>query len=187
MYLMGHIASSLLIAIIIEKIFELEINKLYIGFASMFPDMIDKSIGSFIFNNGRWFGHSLLFLVSILIILLILNKVLSETNKDKLQLNTQNAYTFFIGTIIHLIGDWINKEVVFWPLFGDFPPGSLNAFLFGFQDTFTTVTEIIGTITIILIGYSENWGRNTWIKYILLYVSYITSFTVLYYLLVINV
>jgi membrane-bound metal-dependent hydrolase YbcI (DUF457 family) len=99
----------------------MDIRILLIG--SLLPDIIDKPIGLFFFkeffgNNGRIFGHTLLFFIVITIIGVFLYMGYRR--------NWFLVLSF--GTFIHLILDqmWLNTTTLLWPLFGSFEKFSLD-------------------------------------------------------------
>ncbi|MCY3411670.1 MAG: hypothetical protein INQ03_08575 [Candidatus Heimdallarchaeota archaeon] len=184
MYLMGHLGSAFLSSKVVERFKKIRINKYYLGFGVMFPDMIDKSIGSFLFSNGRWIGHTLIFwCISLLLSLYLVKKFPIE----RIALDQSSIITFFSASLLHLLGDWgIDLAVLFWPFLGPFPPGATENFLYGFHDTKTVFLEILGTAIIVGVGVVEQWKQQTWLKYIGLWILYLSMFGILYFLLVIN-
>ena len=177
MYLLGHIGVTLFISVLFQRFRHKDYSKysLYLGIGSMFPDMIDKPIGSIIFETGRWLGHSILFLTT----LLFLSRYLSRGKQfHKLDLPSIFQVTY-IGSLIHLIEDFgISKTVIFWPIFGSFPSGARGDFLQGFKNPFTVTFEIIGLILLIITGVNDRWEKRSWgilsgiiIIYLLLFIT----------------
>jgi len=95
----------------------LDIRLLLIG--SLLPDIIDKPVGQFFFretfNNGRVFGHTLLFLIIITLAGYYLYR-----NRGKTWLLVLSLATF-----IHLVLDqmWLIPETLLWPGYGLAFPG----------------------------------------------------------------
>jgi inner membrane protein len=90
----------------------IDIRLLLIG--SLLPDIIDKPVGVYlfrgVFNSGRIFGHTLLFLIVIGAVGFFLYR--SYGRKWLLVLS--------LGTFLHLITDemWLDREILLWPLYG---------------------------------------------------------------------
>jgi inner membrane protein len=90
----------------------IDIRLLIIG--SLLPDIIDKPIGIFIFqdtfSNGRIFCHTLLFLI-----LITLGGLFLYWRHNKLWL-----LVLAFGTFVHLILDrmWLEPRTLLWPLYG---------------------------------------------------------------------
>lgn len=90
----------------------IDIRVLLIG--SLLPDIIDKPIGRFFFqetfHNGRIFGHTLLFLILLTAGGLILYRTRSKTW----------LLVLAFGTFTHLIldGMWMSIHTLLWPLYG---------------------------------------------------------------------
>ena len=92
LYLLGHLGFTAVIGFILDKKFpmdSIESNKLnnnsikwfLLFLGSMIPDILDKTLGIFIFSTGRWFGHTLLLILLECGLLIILIRFLSETHK----------------------------------------------------------------------------------------------------------
>lgn len=94
--------------------------------ASLLPDIIDKPIGQLIFkqtfNNGRIFGHTLLFLIVITVFGLIIFRFYRKTW----------LLVLAFGTFMHLILDqmWHSPNTLLWPIYGtSFPKIDLSNWL----------------------------------------------------------
>lgn len=94
---------------------------------SILPDVIDKPIGSILFNDTfrthRLFSHSVLFPVAGLVVVLLATRRGSALRKGLIGL--------VIGALIHLVLDaaWADPEAFWWPLFGfEFPHVADSAF-----------------------------------------------------------
>jgi hypothetical protein len=196
MYMIAHLASGLIAGILWNR-YKNTNDKgipLLLAFSAMISDFIDKPIGSLIFNTGRWFGHSLLF-ITIFGTLLVLNsnKVQMLLNKIPQVFNYEykfpvnSSYFIWIGMYIHVLGDLPNlgKEVLFWPLFGDFPKTGSNTFLFGFDSPITVFAEIIGLAIFIIYGYKQKWTQKEWLLLFILISSYLLLFVFAYTFLVV--
>ena len=186
MYLLLHLAGALTAGIgldyLKDKVFEWKKTYPYLLIGSMFPDIVDKTIGAFIFSTGRWIGHSLLFIfvISILGYLLIRNNM-SE--------GARSIQMFFLGNIMHLFLDlpgisltWL---VIFWPIIDwNIPVGRTEAFLENGFSPFVIGTEIIGLIMILIFSNKMNFKRKEYCIILLGLIGYISLYLVLYALLI---
>ncbi len=90
----------------------IDVRLLLVG--AMLPDIIDKPIGQFffrdIFNNGRIFSHTLLFILVISIIGLFLYR----------KFNNSGLLVISFGSFMHLVLDemWLTPSTLLWPLTG---------------------------------------------------------------------
>jgi hypothetical protein len=75
MLLFGHIGITLGVAWLIESKLKVKMDYRLIIIGSLLPDIIDKPVGMILLplNNGRVFGHTLLFILILLLIGLIHN------------------------------------------------------------------------------------------------------------------
>ena len=86
----------------------------FILLGSILPDLIDKPVGNIffvqIFNNGRIFSHTLLFLL-----LAILIAILIFRTRMKLW-----GFCIAFGVLVHLLLDamWLEPATLFWPFLG---------------------------------------------------------------------
>jgi len=147
MLLFGHIGITLGIAWLIESKLKVKIDYKLIAIGSLLPDIIDKPVGMILLplNNGRVFGHTLLF---VLILLLI-------------GLKYRKSLFLSFASFLHLIEDeiWNEPETLFWPLFGfEFPAKehlSFYEYLSKILSEYTPslshvfISEVIGLIMIL--------------------------------------
>ncbi|MDY0387766.1 MAG: metal-dependent hydrolase [Methanolobus sp.] len=120
----AHIGITLALFYIIARAFPKirpHINYWYVLIGSMLPDIIDKPIGRFLFEDvfasGRIFAHTLLFVV----VLSIVGYYLFRKRADAKVLMLAG------GSLVHLVLDsmWKSPRTLFWPLMGwDFARGS---------------------------------------------------------------
>jgi hypothetical protein len=111
MLLFGHIGITLGVVWLTEtwltEKFKVRVDYSLIFIGSLLPDIIDKPVGMILLplNNGRVFGHTLLFILIFLLIGL-------KYRKSSLAL----AFTSFL----HLLQDemWNEPETFLWPLLG---------------------------------------------------------------------
>ena len=110
MLLFGHVGITLGIAWFAESKLKVKIDYRLIFIGSLLPDIIDKPVGMILLllENCRVFGHTLLF---ILILLLIGFKY-------------RKSLFLSFASFFHLIEDemWNEPQTLFWPLLGfEFP------------------------------------------------------------------
>ena len=132
---------------------------------SILPDIIDKPLGFFLFNNGRIYSHTLLFAVLIFTAGLCL--ALSHRKKWLLGLS--------FGIFIHLILDfiWLNPQTFLWPFQGLYFPSYDNSNWLAdiFQGLFNNPLIYIPEITGLLITAAFTW-KLVHGKYLLRFIKY---------------
>ncbi|MFC1908803.1 metal-dependent hydrolase [Chloroflexota bacterium] len=118
---------------------------------ALLPDIIDKPVGQFFFretfNNGRIFGHTLIFLIMVTAVGIYLYRRNSRTW----------LLTLSFGTITHLLLDqmWLNSKTLFWPLLGlSFERGEVDNYVLSIFQTLLTnpivyITELVGLAVLI--------------------------------------
>ncbi len=118
---------------------------------SMLPDIIDKPLGIYLLSeqigNGRIYGHTLLFLI-----LLLITGVILYAKHDQASLMVVAA-----GVLCHILLDqmWQNPQTLFWPLLGiHFERYESAEWLSGIIENLTTrpdvyIPEIIGAALLI--------------------------------------
>lgn len=208
MYLLGHVGFSILILSLFNRVRgeAPDRYRLEMIFGSMIPDLIDKPIGAIFFSKGRWFGHSVLVLTTLLVVGLAVTRILQgreghftrrsnshapseeggqqEHRADKQMTWSYEVVVLYAGSLLHLVEDFgIRTEVVLWPLLGSLEPIDVSGFLMGIHDPFTMTTELLGLLIITLLGWSERWERR-WVFWtiiaILAYVlTYVTAYVVI--------
>jgi hypothetical protein len=129
----------------------LDIRWLLVG--SLLPDIIDKSIGQYIFrdtfNNGRIFSHTLLFLI----VITAIGFYLFKKHRQSWML------ALAAGTFAHLVLDemWQAPQTLFWPLLGfSFPTVDLENWASDilqalFSDPRVYVPEIVGLVVLLVL------------------------------------
>ena len=183
MYLLGHLGITALSGHGMEKILNYKNPNLNYPYGllligSMWPDLIDKPIGSLIFSTGRWIAHSVLF---ILISGIILYFVLKNMQR---KLAFIESSIFIWGALMHILLDLpsIEPQVVFWPVLGIYLPiKAWNGFLFGVFSPYIWLTEIIGLICLIGIGSRHKISQNLWRLGFLALTGYIVLYSVLFF------
>lgn len=199
MYTLGHVGLTLMINHSTEKKFgyKLSIMEYFLlAFASMVPDILDKSIGIIFFGTGRWIGHTLLFLItfSLIIVLINFHKLCAYLERFDIFSRISEGldpsrirYLFIGGVIAHLIGDilTLGPVVFLWPLLGPFPQLDSSAgFLYGFSNPIISLGEILGFISLLYLSHVNGWKKTGVFVILLLTVLYMGSYALAYYLLV---
>ncbi len=143
----------------------IDIRLLLIG--SLLPDIIDKPIGGFFFqetiSNGRIIGHTLLFLILITLAGLYLYQSRGKTS----------LLAVSFGTFTHLIFDqmWHAPRTLFWPIYGftfdrmgltDWIPSMLHTLM---TDPQVYIPEVVGTA--VLVWFTLALVRNQKVFYFL--------------------
>lgn len=128
---------------------------------SMLPDLIDKPLGVFILSdelhNGRVLGHSLLFVVLLLLAALAFRGSAGPA-----------LSALALGSAAHLVLDrmWMHTDTLLWPLLGWMPEkedvsGWLEQMLEQlFSDPYVYVSEAAGALVIAAILASLLAGRG---------------------------
>jgi len=118
---------------------------------SIFPDLVDKTIGQLLFKrhyeNGRIYCHTVLF--SSLLAIQGCRRF-KQTGDDK-------ALLLALGVISHIALDkiWTDPETAFWPLLGHFLKDSslmtlLEQISYVLKDRFFWTNEITGAVLLLL-------------------------------------
>ena len=187
MYLFGHVGFTLLWAYMLQRSLNIKPmkHKLAIGIGAMFPDLIDKPIGSIFFGKGRWFGHSIVFQTVFLLLSLYLIKQFELEKKYNLPLQLYSKI-IYIGSICHMILDQpsLGLNVILWPFYGPIAKGHQNDFLKSAFALQNLITEAIGFFFILSIGFVEKWNKTEWKVLFIISASYILLFSVFYIFLV---
>lgn len=114
MLLFGHIGLTFGIFYLIFILTKRKFSYLLIIFGSILPDLIDKPLGRVILplGSGRLIGHTLVFLLILIIIGLSLLSI-----KHSWQM-----LVLGLAVALHLIEDrmWEQPDILFWPLLGGF-------------------------------------------------------------------
>lgn len=152
----------------------------------MFPDLIDKPIGSIFFGKGRWFGHSIIFQTMFLLVSLFLIKQFDLEKKYNLPLQLYSKI-IYLGSICHMILDQpsLGLNVILWPFYGSIVQGHQNDFLKSAFVTRNLITEAIGLLILLSIGFVEKWNKTEWKVLFTICLVYILLFSAFYILLVI--
>ena len=112
--ILGHLIFAFLFIIFITRFIKFKVDYRLIFIGALLPDIIDKPIGRYIFvdifENGRIFGHTLLFFLAITFIAAYLYK----------RNRYLGLFSLSCGILSHLIADGMlfDPRTFFWPLFG---------------------------------------------------------------------
>ncbi|MFC1963830.1 metal-dependent hydrolase [Chloroflexota bacterium] len=136
----------------------IDIRLLLIG--AMLPDIIDKPIGHFFFQNGRIFSHTLLFFLI----------VASAGVWIYLKSRKTPGLTLAFGMLTHLILDkmWLTPQTLFWPLYGfafgriDLTDWASNIFYSLLNSPQTYAPETIGGVILGWLGLVLLRRRRLW-------------------------
>jgi hypothetical protein len=116
-----------------------------LAFGALLPDIIDKSIGQFIFRHGRFVGHSIIIGFTVCFLAGILFKIQGKSS--------QLAPSVFLGWTAHLIEDFGGFLPLLYPLIMyDFPISTLDPFMY-LTSPYTISCEIMGIILLSLLAY----------------------------------
>lgn len=131
------------------------------------PDIIDKPIGSMLFDTGRWVGHTVLFITMFGMLLYRYREfwmVWIDRRISPYSLPSFAPVLLWFSMYLHLVGDLpsISAVVVLWPAFGPFPKGKRASFLLGLMDLRTQVGEVLGLVLFIVWGVRDGWRRREW-------------------------
>ena len=146
MLFFGHLGITLLFVFIVFYFLKEDVDYRFVLVGAILPDLIDKPIGNYllysVFQNGRIFGHTLLFVFT----LTLLGSYVTKKYK------TGFVELLALGSLLHIAEDqlWKDPGTLFWPLLGlEFPKYELENY-FGYilyvltHNPDAYVPEIIG-------------------------------------------
>jgi membrane-bound metal-dependent hydrolase YbcI (DUF457 family) len=125
----------------------------FLALGSMLPDIIDKPLGLLAFGTaeqGRTFGHTLLFLMILATLAVYLKDI---------RLASVSA-----GVLAHLVLDsmWKSPAILFWPLLGNFLPVQdlgvsdyILTLLYGLRNPMVWVPEVLGLSYLIFFAFES--------------------------------
>ena len=117
---------------------------------SLLPDIIDKPLGLILyhgFGNGRLYAHTLLFNVSMLLIILIFRR---------------DWFVLPIASLLHLVEDqmWKQPKILFYPFLGNFPKKPvlslderLKRILQAYHDPTILLSDSLGALILLVLIY----------------------------------
>jgi len=157
MLLFGHIGLTLGIFYFISLLTKRKFSYPLIIVGSILPDLIDKPLGRIILplGSGRLIGHTLMFLLILIIIGLFLGLY-------------WQMLMLALADALHLIEDrmWEQPAILLWPLLGGFQfheAISINDYILGllqgFQPSFsiTFVSEVAGFVILLAYFVIQTW------------------------------
>lgn len=166
MFILGHIGITLAVfflASLALPSLKRHLDYRFIALGALLPDLIDKAIGRFLFEDifasGRLFAHTLVFVI----VILVAGYVYFRQRGDFRILLVAGA------SFLHLLEDrmWMTPQTFFWPVFGwEFAQGcSYGSFLDYFMNivkhvyspdlSFALVSEVIGLLVILFLVYEH--------------------------------
>ena len=125
----------------------------FLALGSMLPDIIDKPLGLLVFGTaeqGRTFGHTLLFLMILATLAVYLKDI--------------RMASVSAGVLAHLVLDsmWKSPAILFWPLQGNFPPVQdlgvsdyILTLLYGLRNPMVGVPEVLGLSYLIFFAFES--------------------------------
>ncbi|MGC8604523.1 MAG: metal-dependent hydrolase [Desulfomonilaceae bacterium] len=87
----------------------------FLTLASLGPDLVDKSANMLLGTPGRGISHSLIFFAFVIFICWIAQKSLT--------VDTETITSGLLMWASHLLGDFVEVQVLFWPFLGPLEPG----------------------------------------------------------------
>jgi len=114
MIFFGHLGITLLFVFLVFYYLKIEADYRFVLIGAILPDIIDKPVGDYlfysVFQNGRLFAHTLLFVA-------ILTTIGWYVDK---KYNFSGILLLALGSVIHLVLDqmWLTPKTLFWPLLG---------------------------------------------------------------------
>ena len=125
----------------------------FLALGSMLPDIIDKPLGILVFGTaeqGRTFGHTLLFLMVLAILAIYLKNI--------------RLASVSVGVLAHLVLDsmWKSPAILLWPLLGNIPPAQdlgvsdyILTLLYGLRNPMIWVPEMLGLSYLIFFAFES--------------------------------
>ncbi len=146
MIFFGHLGFTLLFVFVVFYLLKEDVDYRFVLAGAVLPDLLDKPIGDYllysVFQNGRIFGHTLLFVFALTLLGAYVTKKYRAGFVELLAL----------GSLVHIALDrvWMVQGTLFWPLLGwEFPRYDLDNY-FGYilynltHNPEAYVPEIIG-------------------------------------------
>ncbi|AKB84287.1 metal-dependent hydrolase [Methanococcoides methylutens] len=164
MFILGHIGMAIIVVFLASLAFpslKKHLDYRFIALGALLPDLIDKPIGRFLFEelfaSGRLFAHTLVFVI----VILIIGHIYFRQRGDS------SIMLVAGGSFLHLLEDqmWKTPQIFFWPVFGwNFPKGhSYESFPEYFMNivkhvynpdfTFALLAEVIGMLVVLFLLY----------------------------------
>ena len=144
MYPFGHLGFTLAFFHSSSSLRE-KINTYALAFGALLPDIIDKSFGQFVFQHGRFIGHSFVIGSFMCFAAGILLKFFAKDNRL--------ASSLYFGWIAHLIEDSGGFLPLLYPIFQyDFPYSTLDP-LRALSSPYVLTCEVMGVLLLSLLAY----------------------------------
>lgn len=144
MYPFGHLGFTLAFFHSSSSLRE-KVNSYALVIGALLPDIIDKSLGQFVFQHGRFVGHSIVIGSIICFLVGILMKSFGKGNRL--------ASSLYFGWVAHLIEDSGGFLPLFYPIIQyDFPLTSLDP-LRALSSPYVLTCEVMGIILLGLLAY----------------------------------
>lgn len=149
MFFFFHLLVGVATGLFLSEVFRSRRFILPVAFGSILPDLIDKPLGHIVFAEtigyGRIIGHSLIFLVIILILAFFQWKYRGSII----------CFGLGIGVLLHQMLDsmWEIPKTWYFPLYGPFPMGDYHAYFYSsFWRELASPQEWLAIALLILIG-----------------------------------
>lgn len=143
----------------IPKLKKLHINRIALITGSLLPDIIDKPFLFLGLGSGRFFSHSLIFILGAFLVLFLISKG-----------NKEISYPFLIGMIFHLVLDLPYIPLLFPFIFYEYEilEDPLAVFIKRlFTNPIVISTEISGIIILIfIIVHNKLYNVKDFFKYL---------------------
>lgn len=144
----GHITSTMVVVRLKEKKPPLLLYLVAVVGAYT-PDFIDKGSTQLLhLGSDRGLGHALVFNLPLVALIWLAPRYFVFLQKYRKVL-----FWFAAGVVLHLLEDFLDPVVLFWPLLGDFPPrlgisllDMLNSMYLKISHPHIYVTEMIGHV-----------------------------------------
>jgi membrane-bound metal-dependent hydrolase YbcI (DUF457 family) len=149
MFFFFHLMVGVATGLLISELLRSKRWLLPVAVGSILSDLIDKPLGHIILHdtlgNGRIIGHSLLFVLLIIVVVIVWSRYNGSIT----------GYGLVVGVLIHQILDsmWVSHQTWFFPLFGMFPKRDLPGyFVNSFWRELTSPQEWLALLFLALIG-----------------------------------
>lgn len=153
---LGHLGITLGAAHISNRAPRLELNLWVVAFAALLPDLVDKPLYLLGIGEGRYVGHTLLFVCVVAAAVSLKNKMY--------------GLSLLFGAVLHLLFDWGGFVPWLYPFISydfviDFDPAGIYARLSGLFDIaegvyyspLSLATELIGLLVILGLACHHFW------------------------------
>jgi hypothetical protein len=153
-----HLAGSLFLFRWVFRDPAVDVRFLVAG--ALLPDLIDLSLGTIVmagrYSTGELWMHTLL-APSLVVVVILLG-----TRRSALR---RRWMALAVGMLLHLLldGMWTDPAVLFWPFFGDFPPGPRpywpGVWDRALSDPWRWAAEVVGVVYLVVLWRRHGLGR----------------------------